>query len=214
MKLFLTSTGLENKDISSHFETSFLPEETKDLSFLVVSIQDSEQDAFYLKKTLSEIKNIGAQDIDVFKLGSEKFISKKDYDVVYVCGGNTFDYLDRLRKTGLDKFIIDFSKKEDAVYVGVSAGSIIAGPSIEIAGWGSEGDENNIKLPDLQGLGLTNFVIYPHYEDRLKKELDEFKKKVNYPFIELKDDQAVIINYSNIGNLKDVLNINYINKNE
>ena len=214
MKLLLTSTGLENKDISSHFETSFLPKEAKDLSFLVVSIQDSEQDAFYLEKTLSEIKNTGAQDIDVFKLGSEKFISKKDYDVVYVCGGNTFDYLDRIRKTELDKFIIDFSKKEDAVYVGVSAGSIIAGTSIEIAGWGSEGDTNNIKLLDLQGLGLTNFVIYPHYEDRLKEELDEFKKKVNYPVIELKDDQAVIINYSNIGNLKDVLNINYINKNE
>lgn len=213
MKLFLTSTGLENKDISNHFETSFLPKEPKDLSFLVVSIQDSEQDAFYLEKTLSEIKNIGTQDIDIFKLGSEKFISKKDYDVVYVCGGNTFDYLDRVRKTGLDKFIVDFSKRENSTYVGVSAGSILAGPSIEIAGWGSEGDENNIELVDLQGLGLTNFAIYPHYRDELKAELDEFKKRVNYPIIELQNDQAIITNYSNIGNLKDVLSINYINKN-
>lgn len=212
MKLFLTSTGLENKDISNHFETSFLPKEPKDLSFLVVSIQDSEQDVFYLEKTLSEIKNIGAQDIDVFKLGSEKFISKKDYDVIYVCGGNTFDYLDRTKKTGLNKFILDFSKKENSVYVGVSAGSIIAGPSIEIAGWGSECDENNIKLLDLDGLGLTNFAIYPHYEDRLKEELDEFKKKVNYPVIELKDDQAVILSYLQVGKLKNTLFKKYINK--
>lgn len=214
MKLFLTSTGLENKDIAVHFKNIFLPKEPKDLLFLVVSIQDSEQDAFYLEKTLNEIKNIGAISIDVFRLANEKFITDKNYDVVFVCGGNTFDYLDRIKKTKLDKFIVDFSKKENTIYVGVSAGSIIAGPNIEIAGWGSEGDKNNIKLLDLQGLGLTNFAVYPHYENRLKEELDEFKKKVNYPVIELKDNQAVIINYSNIGNLKDVLNINYINKNE
>lgn len=120
MKLFLTSTGLENLDISRHFETSFLPKEPKDLSFLVVSIQDSEQDAFYLDKTLKEIKNTGAQDIDVFKLGNEKFIANKEYDVVFVCGGNTFDYLDRVRKTELDKFIVDFSKRENSTYVGVA----------------------------------------------------------------------------------------------
>jgi len=212
MKLFLTSTGLENKDISSHFETSFLPEETKDLSFLVVSIQDSEQDAFYLKKTLSEIKNIGAQDIDVFKLGSEKFISKKDYDVVYVCGGNTFDYLDRLRKTGLDKFILDFSKKEDSVYVGVSAGSIIAGPSIEIAGWGNEGDKNNINLINLEGLSLVDYILYPHYRRELKAELDSFRLKTGNPIIELQDNQAMIINMSYINEAKGAFNFYFINR--
>ena len=211
MKLFLTSTGLENEKISNYFEKSLFSKEVKDLSFLVVSIQDSEQDAFYLEKTLSEIKNTGAQDINVFKLGNEKFITDKEYDVVYVCGGNTFDYLDRTKKTGLDKFIIDFSKKEDAVYVGVSAGSIIVGPSIEIAGWGSEGDKNNIDLLDLQGLELTNFSIYPHYRDDLKLELDNFKKRVGYPVIELKDDQALFLNYFNIGKLKNTFIKKYIN---
>lgn len=212
MKLFLTSTGLENKDISRHFETSFLPKEPKDLSFLVVSIQDSEQDAFYLEKTLSEIKNTDAQDIDVFKLGAEKFISKKDYDVVYICGGNTFDYLDRLRKTGLDKFILDFSKKEDSVYVGVSAGSIIAGPSIEIAGWGSEGDKNNINLINLKGLNLVDYIIYPHYRRELKAELDSFKLKTGNPIIELQDNQAMIINMSYINEAKGAFNFYFINR--
>ena len=212
MKLFLTSTGLENKDISNHFETSFLPKEPKDLSFLVVSIQDSEQDAFYLEKTLSEIKNTGAQDIDVFKLGTEKFISKKDYDVVYVCGGNTFDYLDRIRKTELDKFILDFSKKEDSVYVGVSAGSIIAGPSIEIAGWGNEGDKNNINLINLEGLSLVDYILYPHYRRELKAELDSFRLKTGNPIIELQDNQAMIINMSYINEAKGAFNFYFINR--
>lgn len=193
MKLFLTSTGLENIDISRHFETSFLPKEPKDLSFLVVSIQDSEQDAFFLDKTLSEIKNTGAQDIDVFKLGNEKFIAEKDYDVVFVCGGNTFDYLDRVGKTGLDKFILDFAKKENSTYVGVSAGSILAGPDIAIAG---DEDHNNIGLTDLKGLCLTDYIIYPHYRKELKSQLDEFKKRTGYPIIELEDNQAFILENS------------------
>ena len=209
MKLFLTSTGLENIDISRHFETSFLPKEPKDLSFLVISIQDSEQDAFYLEKTLSEIKNTGAQDIDVFRLGNEKFTASKEYDVIFVCGGNTFDYLDRVRKTGLDKFIVDFSKKENSVYVGVSAGSILAGPDIAIAG---DEDSNDIGLTDLRGLCLTDFIVYPHYRKELKTQLDEFKKRNGHPIIELEDNQAVILNYSNIGNLKGVLSMSYINK--
>ncbi|HQM18896.1 MAG TPA: Type 1 glutamine amidotransferase-like domain-containing protein [Candidatus Paceibacterota bacterium] len=209
MKLFLTSTGLENMNVSRYFETSFLPKEPKDLSFLVISIQDSEQDAFYLDKTLTEIKNTGAINIDVFKLGNEKFTTDKEYDVVFVCGGNTFDYLDRVRKTGLDKFIVDFSKKENSVYVGVSAGSILAGPDIAIAG---DEDSNDIGLTDLRGLCLTDFIVYPHYRKELKTQLDEFKKRNGYPIIELEDNQAVILNYSNIGNLKGVLSMSYINK--
>ena len=209
MKLFLTSTGLENMNVSRYFETSFLPKEPKDLSFLVISIQDSEQDAFYLDKTLTEIKNTGAINIDVFKLGNEKFTTDKEYDVVFVCGGNTFDYLDRVRKTGLDKFIVDFTKKENSVYVGVSAGSILAGPDIAIAG---DEDSNDIGLTDLRGLCLTDFIVYPHYRKELKTQLDEFKKRNGYPIIELEDNQAVILNYSNIGNLKGVLSMSYINK--
>ncbi len=212
MKLFLTSTGLENKKISNYFENNLFSKEIKDLSFLVVSIQDSEQDTFYLEKTLSEIKNTGASNIDIFKLANEKFTTKKEYDVIFVCGGNTFDYLDRIRKAELDKVIIDFAKKDDNVYVGVSAGSIIAGPSIEISGWGSEGDKNNIGLTDLQGLELTNFAIYPHYREDLELELEEFKKRVTYPIIELQDDQAVLLNYFKIGKLNNTLAVNYINK--
>jgi dipeptidase E len=212
MKLFLTSTGLENKDVLDRFKNIFLVRKIKNLSFLIVSIQNSERDAFYLKKTLLEIRSTGASDIDVFKLSDNKFVAEKDYDVVFVCGGNTFDYLDRIRKTGLDKFIIDFSRKKDSVYVGVSAGSIIAGPNIEISAWGDEGEKNNVNLKDLKGLALTNFSIYPHYREDLKSELEEFRKRVSYPVIELQDDQVVILNYSDIGNLKDVSSIEYINK--
>ena len=76
---------------------------------------------------------------------------------MYVCGGNTFKILHKLRETRLDVYITK-QVEQGALYVGVSAGSIIAGPDIEIAGWGSEGDENEVNLQDLEGFNFTDIA--------------------------------------------------------
>ena len=213
MKLYLTSNGFEDSYVAERFKKVVLPRDPRDISFLVISVQDNESDAFYLQKTKDELNKIGAIDIEVFELKEEKFNFKKEYDVIYVCGGNTFVYLDRIRKTGIDKFIVDSVKSNRSIYVGVSAGSIIAGPDIEIAGWGNEGDPNDIGLTDLRGLNLTNIVVYPHYREELKSELDKFRERYGYRFEELEDNQAIRLSYSNIGRLEDVMSIDYINKN-
>ena len=83
--------------------------------------------------------------------------------------------------------------KSGALYVGVSAGSIIAGPSIEIAGWGTSGDPNDVGLKDLAGLGFTNIAVAAHFEPRFQVEIDEFKKKVDYPVMEISNNQALAI---------------------
>lgn len=210
MKLYLTSVGFENDIVANYFATMFLPKEPKDLSFLVVSVQDNESDAFYLHKTKDELNKIGSTDVTVFKLKEDSLIPNKDYDVIYVCGGNTFVYLDRIRKTGLDKFIIDSVRSNRSVYVGVSAGSIVAGPDITIAG---DEDPNDIGLTELRGLSLTDFIVYPHYTKDKTKELDKFKKTTGHQIIELEDSRAVYLNYSNIGVLNGVLSMLYINKN-
>jgi peptidase E len=209
MKLYLTSVGFENDIVANYFATMFLPKEPKDLSFLVVSVQDNESDAFYLQKTKDELNKIGATNITIFELKEDNLIPNKNYDVIYVCGGNTFVYLDRIRKTGLDKFIIDSVRSNRSVYVGVSAGSIIAGPDITIAG---DEDPNDIGLTEFKGLCLTNIIIYPHYTKDQTKELDKFKKATSHQIIELEDSQAVYLNYSNIGLLNGVLSMLYINK--
>ena len=207
MTLYLTSTGLENKQVADRFKKIVINKDIDKVSFLLISVQDGESDAFYLRKTINELNDIGAINIEVFALGDKPFVPNKEYDVIYVCGGNTFVYLDRIRKTGLDKFIIDSLKSNRSAYVGVSAGSIVAGPSIEIAGWGNEGDSNDIGLIDLKGLDLTNIVIYPHYREELKSELDKFKGKHSYQIYELTDDQALYVNYSDTEALKDVVSI-------
>jgi len=212
MTLYLTSNGLENEYVAERFKKVILKKDISNVSFLIISVQDDDSDAFYLQKTKDELHKIGAVDIDVFTLGDKPFIPTKEYDVIYVCGGNTFVYLDRIKKTGLDKFIIDSVKSNRSIYVGVSAGSIIAGPDISIASWGSEGDSNDIDLKDLSGLGLTNIVVSPHYRDELKSELDEFRNSCGHQVYELADNQALRLSYSDIGALKDVVSMEFINK--
>jgi len=210
MTLYLTSTGFENECVAEGFKRVAIKKDIKNISFLVVSVQDNESYTFYFQKTMDELKNIGVSDIDVFKLEDKAFSPLREYDVIYVCGGNTFVYMDRVRKTGLAKFIIDSVKSNRSIYVGVSAGSIIAGPDISIAGWGSEGDSNDINLKNLSGLGLTNIVISPHYREDLKAELDDFKNKYGYQIYELADDQALYLSYADIGALKDVISAELI----
>jgi dipeptidase E len=116
----------------------------------------------------------------------------KKFDIIYVCGGNTFAILNKLRETKLDQFIIE-AVNNGTIYVGVSAGSIIAGPDIEIAGWGSEGDKNEINLKNLSGFNLANVGIFPHFHEELRSEVEEFKKKVSYEVIELTNGEAVLV---------------------
>jgi len=212
MTLYLTSTGLENEYVAERFKNILLKKDISQTSFLVISVQDNDSDAFYLQKTRDELNKIGAIDIDFFVLGDKPFTAAKEYDVIYVCGGNTFVYLDRIRKTGLDKFIIDSVKNNRSIYVGVSAGSIIAGPDISIASWGSEGDANDIDLKDLNGLSLTDVVVSPHYRDELKSELDEFRNSYGYQVYELTDDQALRLSYSDIDASKDAVSMEFVNK--
>ncbi|MEM0465286.1 MAG: Type 1 glutamine amidotransferase-like domain-containing protein [Candidatus Pacearchaeota archaeon] len=118
--------------------------------------------------------------------------SLQGYDAVYICGGNTYYILDRIRKTGLDSSIKKFVRK-GGLYIGVSAGSIIAGENIEIAGWGTEGDINDINLKDLRGLGFTKIAVFPNYKSKLKSEVEEFRSNVAYPVESIKDKEAIII---------------------
>ena len=191
-KLFLTSAGIVNKEIRD----SFIAELTKPVqesNVLIVAYAQNEQEEFYVNASKKELEDLGFTKIVVANMHYEvKVDSFTNIDVIYVCGGNTFAILNKLRETNLDNFI----KKQvadGAIYIGVSAGSIIAGPSIEIAGWGSEGDRNEIALENFAGFNFVDIAVFPHFHKELRGEVDEFRKKVSYKVIELTNDQALFV---------------------
>ena len=163
----------------------------------MLALAQTPEEVSYKNLSKQELENLGFTDVKMLNLKNP--IPPGELDnagLIYVCGGNTFSILKRLRELNLDQEIIDLVK-EGTIYVGVSAGSIIAGPSIEIAGWGSEGDQNEVNLTDLTGFNLTNVAVFPHYHEELADEVKEFKKKVAYPVVPLTNEQLVFIEDNN-----------------
>lgn len=92
--------------------------------------------------------------------------------------------------------------------MGVSAGSIITGPSIEISGWKEDCDENVANLKDLTGLSLVPFAVFPHFTKENLPLLKEKSKTVDYPVAAINDTQAVMAvgeKYKIIGKGKEVV---------
>ena len=114
------------------------------------------------------------------------------FDVLYIQGGNTFHLLDQMRQSGADTIIQELVAAHGAVYCGVSAGSIVAGPEIAVAGWSPDWDRNEVALTDLTGLHLVPFIISPHYvpEDAA---LIAARLPLPHPILALRDGQAWVV---------------------
>ncbi len=191
MKLLLTSTGLTNENIKKFFISQFDRLDNK--TACVITSGRTKEEQFYIEESIKELSDFGIKVTEVNIAKNDSFSNLPEFDIYYVCGGNTFYILDRMRKTGIDKVLIDVIKN-GKFYLGVSAGSIIPGPDIEISGWGEAGDSNDINLQDLSGFGLVPYLITPHYTEQEKDDVEAFKeKRKGEPVIELTDDQAIFV---------------------
>jgi len=116
-----------------------------------------------------------------------------DKDVVWVEGGNTFYLLKAVRESGFDTVIKELIAK-GAVYVGSSAGSYIACPTIEISTWKKPGEEKErFGVTDLTGMNLVPFLLKAHYEPEQKELLREKISQAQYPTRILRDGQAILV---------------------
>ena len=80
-----------------------------------------------LPKCMNDLLKCGIKDenIKVFDLHTGmKTEEMQQYDVVYLCGGETYYLLERINETGFNKTLMEYIKK-DGLVIGVSAGSLI-----------------------------------------------------------------------------------------
>lgn len=203
MKLYLTSAGLPPETTEEFLKLlGKKPKETK-ICFIPTAsfVNHPEGDAQYMKEDKQRLIELGFKiitDIDLRNENKESLKEKlKDFDVIFVTGGNTFYLLKYMKESGFDKALKPFLDK-GGIYLGVSAGSYVVGPDISIANWKHADDQNTVGLKDLRGLGLVDFLISPHYVPEHEEIINENKDKVPFPIFALTDSQAILVENGNI----------------
>ncbi|MEK3922480.1 Type 1 glutamine amidotransferase-like domain-containing protein [Paenibacillus sp. FSL K6-2393] len=127
----------------------------------------SDPERKYFEHTRRYYNQIGIDNIQYFDLDLEyeerTFGSIFECDAIHLSGGNTFYFLSLLKKRNMVGLLRSYVKS-GGILIGVSAGSILTTPTIEIAGYGEDADENEVGLNDMKALGLVDFEFAPHWD--------------------------------------------------
>jgi len=117
-----------------------------------------------------------------------------DSNILVISGGNTYELLRNLRQSNLDKAIIEFTEKPEFILAGFSAGAIVLTPNINICGFGPDYDENIVGTDDLTGLGIVDFEVLPHYDEKLHGDaIKDYKKATVNKVITITDEDYLNI---------------------
>lgn len=111
-----------------------------------------------------------------------------ELDCVYISGGNTFQMLDLIKKSGADKLIKQYVH-QGVTYIGGSAGAHIVTKNIEHL---LSIDPNTTNVIDYSGLSLFDGIIFCHFSDKIKSLYDNAVEKGEYQVYALTDDESII----------------------
>jgi dipeptidase E len=115
-------------------------------------------------------------------------------DIIFMSGGNTFYFLNKLRQ---NKLLSDLKKfhKSGKTLAGLSAGAILLTPHIQTASYPSfDCDDNFVGLRNFSALKLVPAEFFPHYthSPRYKKALLQASQKSSYPLFGVPDGSGLI----------------------
>jgi len=198
MKFFLTSSGLTNANLTQAFcELVPKPVATSRVAFIPTGA-NVYTDTSWLDDDIKNLRGSGVGDIDMIdisKLDSSEWVPRcREADVLWFNGGNTYYLLDWIRRSGMSTELRPLL--QDKIYAGVSAGSMVAGPSVE-SNTSIFPEEDDHKTDDLEGLKLVPFAVIPHlnspnFPHARTKTIEKFANSVSYPVYALDDQSALV----------------------
>jgi dipeptidase E len=201
MRIYLTSTFA---NVVQNFIKDFSLTPTTIKVAFVENASDPYPEHPWTQKDKDSLINNAFQvkEIDIRNIQSSELRNQiNDADVIFIAGGNTAYLFQIAQQSGLYEIIREL-KDSDKIFVGSSAGSILAGPSVEPI-YESDKKElaelgHDINLTNLDGIGLVDFIVLPHTnKESYKKEFEEHvipNFGDGFKFKMLTDDEALIIN--------------------
>ncbi len=131
------------------------------------------------------------ENIEKYDLYDENPPNLLEKDVILMWGGNENHYINQIRKQGLEQQLREFIDR-NSVYVGISAGAIIMGPTVDVEHWSRA--SNDVGLIDKSGFGFVDFITAPHIDSRDSPEkVIEFHKKTGHNMMYLTNKQGILV---------------------
>ena len=197
MNLFLASSIRDTgKDILKRVETIT---QNRRLLFISTASEGEKGDLTWIDDDRKSLENHGFS-VEKYTITgkNQKEIAEKLKIVGSVCvgGGNTYYLLHQVRKSGFDQVITEFVKN-GLIYIGASAGSLLAGTTVETS---LDNPEVVPELTDYKGLNLIDVSIRTHWgnmemQNRYRREMDrlyDMKQKMIFlrdnQYLHVKDD--------------------------
>ena len=191
--IFLTSCGFINDSIKK----AFMNELPKNFSKLKVGIittasEQKEKNPFAIK-VFNDFMEMGFTQIIFMDIEKEQ-VNLEDFSIIYLNGGNPFRLLYFIKLNNLEEAFTQFCKKEKFL-IGVSAGAIILGPTLQLV-HDFTPQLNTYLKQELTGLSITDSCIFPHYDrsdlfgtsPTIEQRIQTFEKQYNKAVIRLKDE--------------------------
>lgn len=193
-KLFLASYFAFVKDLL----LPLLPDKPKNLKLAIIPIAAdlyTVKPWFYGDKVALKLLGFNSKTIHL-KNKSESVLRNElnECDVIFVSGGNTYYLLEHAQKSGF-LGIVKERVRSGVVYIGSSAGSVLASPSIEHIE--DLDDRSQADLQSCIGLGLIDQRILPHagepkYESKFADIMRRWQNDP-HPMQPLSNDQVLIV---------------------
>lgn len=194
MFLYLTSSA--NKTL--HKLLPYLPKSPKDMKVAFIpTAGDLYDEKPWIEEDKKKLIDLGfiVEEMDIKNKTQDQIKQQlSDTDIIFVAGGNTSYLLEKAQQSGFLNIVKDLVLK-GTIYIGSSAGSLLAGPNIEVDKIYDDGEFGK-ELKSYEGLGLVDFVILPHadspiYASYLEKIFKEYGN--TYSLKKLNDNQAFLV---------------------
>ena len=201
--MILTSSLYESIELVKKFLDKNT--ESKKILFIPTATNVDEYKKYiYLTQKAFEDFGYEVENFDV-SIFSEEIVKEKlsEAKIVFISGGNTFYLLQELKRKNLITYLKE-RIENGLLYIGESAGSVIAAPDIEYA---SIVDDKTLatELDDYTGLNLVDFYIVPHFEEEpfvesSRNTVELYKDKLDLKLINNKE--AILVENNNFTIIK------------
>lgn len=192
--VILTSSGFLKPNVREVI-LPFLPSQRPLKVGYVPAASQVVKDDSYARRDVKIMKGLGFNilEIDLVNDTQEEIKYKlSQQQVVYVQGGNGFYLLKHARQSGFIDLITPLINSGKVIYIGKSAGSYLACPTMEVHTWHSD-KWNRFGVDDLTAMNLVPFLIQAHYSSADDEAIKYGLAKSHYQLRLITNDQALVI---------------------